>query len=250
MMLYANDQDDTLPPDLKALIDGGAISRKSLISPLDEDIEFNENSDEPQSSYLFIAPGLKMSAADRPSEVIIVYEKPENYDGEGTNALFLDGHVEFIHSFMFDEKLERTMAFLREQGIGTESEDQPTSEPPAEEAQAKPPTEEELKDQIDLVQLLVAKGGPVATAIDLFRKDVGRYPKDLGELLSEPADEKSAEKWAGPYVKVEDDIKDLWGHPLQYAQPGKVNKTSYDLWSVGPDGEDGTADDIANFKRP
>jgi len=51
-------------------------------------------------------------------------------------------------------------------------------------------------------------------------------------------------------VKAEDDIQDLWGRPLRYAQPGKVNTTGYDLWSTGPDGEDATDDDIANFKRP
>ena len=32
-----------------------------------------------------------------------------------------------------------------------------------------------------------------------------------------------------------------------YASPGTHNPDSYDLWSVGPDGADGTADDIGNW---
>jgi general secretion pathway protein G len=32
-----------------------------------------------------------------------------------------------------------------------------------------------------------------------------------------------------------------------YVFPGRRNTTGYDLYSMGPDGQDGTADDIGNW---
>ncbi|HSY53814.1 MAG TPA: type II secretion system protein GspG [Opitutaceae bacterium] len=40
---------------------------------------------------------------------------------------------------------------------------------------------------------------------------------------------------------------DPWGEPYQYAYPGVHNKSSYDIWSKGPDKQSGTADDIGNW---
>ena len=39
---------------------------------------------------------------------------------------------------------------------------------------------------------------------------------------------------------------DPWGRPYAYEFPGKVNPTGYDLRSAGPDGQDGTQDDVFN----
>jgi general secretion pathway protein G len=41
---------------------------------------------------------------------------------------------------------------------------------------------------------------------------------------------------------------DAWSHPYRYEFPARRSKKdAYDLWSAGPDGLDGTADDIGNF---
>ena len=37
---------------------------------------------------------------------------------------------------------------------------------------------------------------------------------------------------------------DGWGNTLGYKSPGIDDPTSYDLYSFGPDGRDGTEDDI------
>jgi general secretion pathway protein G len=50
-------------------------------------------------------------------------------------------------------------------------------------------------------------------------------------------------KGASQLVKPEG-IIDPWAHPYQYRNPGKVNPSGYDVYSMGPDGQDGTADDI------
>ncbi len=44
-------------------------------------------------------------------------------------------------------------------------------------------------------------------------------------------------------------LKDPWGNEYQYKNPGEFNEDSYDLYSMGPDGEDGTDDDIGNWRK-
>lgn len=39
-------------------------------------------------------------------------------------------------------------------------------------------------------------------------------------------------------------LLDPWGHPFQYRNPGKRNPESYDVYSLGFDGIDGTDDDV------
>jgi hypothetical protein len=41
---------------------------------------------------------------------------------------------------------------------------------------------------------------------------------------------------------------DPWGNPYIYYYPGKHNPTSYDLLSAGPDGKEGTDDDVVNWR--
>ena len=68
-----------------------------------------------------------------------------------------------------------------------------------------------------------------------------------GDKFLQPDDEQDAARWRGPYIKDPEKLKDAWGRELIYQCPGEVNDESYDLRSRGPDGEDGTDDDIANY---
>lgn len=105
--------------------------------------------------------------------------------------------------------------------------------------------------EIKLAGTLVAPNGPIASAIDTFRLEVGRYPKELAELSNKPDDEEEAKKWNGPYLKDPNSLKDPWGSDIQYKRgdDGAVNEQTYDLWSYGPDKRDGSDDDISNFKK-
>ncbi|WP_177994683.1 type II secretion system protein GspG [Victivallis lenta] len=40
-------------------------------------------------------------------------------------------------------------------------------------------------------------------------------------------------------INSNDKLEDSWGNPIFYAYPGKFNKTGYDLYSAGPDGNIG-----------
>jgi general secretion pathway protein G len=95
----------------------------------------------------------------------------------------------------------------------------------------------------------------VKTGLSLYNNDIGHYPSEeeggLDALRIKPnfSDEKIAEKWNGPYL--EEEPRDAWSNKLNYqlTPPGtpEYQQTPYKLWSNGPDGMDGTADDIKNW---
>lgn len=85
-------------------------------------------------------------------------------------------------------------------------------------------------------------------AIDAFEIDTGRYPtteEGLGALIQRPSDVNA---WFGPYIK-RGLPKDPWGHPYIYVQPGQHNTSGYDLYSYGPNGQEGGDDDIDNWSE-
>lgn len=83
------------------------------------------------------------------------------------------------------------------------------------------------------------------TALDAFEVDTGSYPRGsdgLQQLIVQPS---NTVNWRGPYLKGDIPL-DPWGHVYTYEYPGAVNASGYDLRSAGPDGQMGTADDVAN----
>lgn len=86
------------------------------------------------------------------------------------------------------------------------------------------------------------------TALDAFEVDTGSYPKGKNGLLDLVQQPRDAQNWKGPYMKGEIP-NDPWGQPYLYECPGRNNATSYDLSSIGPDGREGTEDDITNWQQ-
>ncbi|MHC4497758.1 MAG: type II secretion system major pseudopilin GspG [Planctomycetota bacterium] len=79
----------------------------------------------------------------------------------------------------------------------------------------------------------------IASALERFSIDCGRYPDDserLEALLFAPAELE--EKWNGPYLK-ESQLDDPWGNRYVYVAEGEINPGSFDLVSLGADGQDG-----------
>jgi general secretion pathway protein G len=84
----------------------------------------------------------------------------------------------------------------------------------------------------------------IKTALDAFEVDNGFYPKSLQDLIQQPG---NAKNWHGPYL---DKLPvDPWQNPYVYYYPGKHSPNGYDLLSVGPDGKEGTDDDIGNWMQ-
>jgi general secretion pathway protein G len=76
----------------------------------------------------------------------------------------------------------------------------------------------------------------IASGLDLFLLDVGRYPTDQEGLKALVAAPPSLDRWAGPYVSQASIITDPWGRPYVYRVPSRHQGQAYDLYTLGPDG--------------
>jgi general secretion pathway protein G len=85
------------------------------------------------------------------------------------------------------------------------------------------------------------------TALDAFEVDTGSYPKGSAGLMDLVQQPREAQGWKGPYIN--EVPLDPWQHPYVYVCPGRNNPSSYDLYSLGPDGREGTEDDITNWAK-
>jgi len=85
----------------------------------------------------------------------------------------------------------------------------------------------------------------IPTALKLYDLDNGAFPttqEGLNALLVKPP---SASNWRGPYLEKKP--IDPWGREYKYRSPG-THRVDYDLYSLGKDGQEGTADDIKNWE--
>lgn len=89
----------------------------------------------------------------------------------------------------------------------------------------------------------------VASAVEVFRSDVGRYPtsqEGLKALLADAAG--NTEGWTGPYLKDAKTLKDPWNRDIQY-QLGTDGQT-YKVVSLGADGKVGGASSNLDISSP
>lgn len=93
----------------------------------------------------------------------------------------------------------------------------------------------------------------ISNAVENFYIDMNRYPtadEGVDALISAPSSSSStASKWRGPYLKKIP--LDPWGNAYKINPDGSHQNqngpTSPDVYSMGPDGQDGTDDDIGNW---
>ncbi len=98
--------------------------------------------------------------------------------------------------------------------------------------------------------------------IGMFKSTLERYALDMNTfptteeglivLVEEPSEGDSTTKWDGPYLDAAEVPKDPWGNDYQYEYPpshGEGKLDFPDIWSYGPDGEDGTDDDVVNWVK-
>jgi general secretion pathway protein G len=94
-------------------------------------------------------------------------------------------------------------------------------------------------------------------ALTFYQMDNGRFPtteQGLQARVERPtsAPEPRSYNPAG-YLKKRQVPLDGWGNPYQYAMPGTNNPESFDLWSLGADGQPGGSDtdaDLGNWLEP
>ena len=83
-------------------------------------------------------------------------------------------------------------------------------------------------------------------ALKLYDAHIRSYPsssQSLQALLERPSGLANPARWEGPYLEAKVLPLDPWDHPYRYELE---NADKFRIWSVGPDGADGTDDDISN----
>jgi general secretion pathway protein G len=76
------------------------------------------------------------------------------------------------------------------------------------------------------------------TMLESYKLEVGGYPSQLSHLHEQPSDLADPSKWM--QFKKEPIKPDPWGHAYEYT----LNGNTYEIRSLGPDGQSGTEDDI------
>jgi general secretion pathway protein G len=89
-------------------------------------------------------------------------------------------------------------------------------------------------------------------ALDLFRRDVGRYPTTQEGLavLVRPASELKTFNVYPAKAYLGRISRDPWGNEYHYVAPGSRSGLGYDLWTDGADGKpggDGVDADVGNW---
>src|SRR3546814_6831212 len=86
----------------------------------------------------------------------------------------------------------------------------------------------------------------MATAMDLFLLDMGRYPtaEEGVAALIEPAGE-DAKNWKGPYLDKKSAVIDPWGEHYRFRRPGREGP--FDIYSTGADKAEGGEGDDADL---
>lgn len=90
----------------------------------------------------------------------------------------------------------------------------------------------------------------LAKALERFNDKINRYPTDDEGLKalwdkSSITDENELKNWTRFVDQPENSEKDPWGTPWGYKAKDETSEENiFDLWSYGPDKQDGTDDDI------
>lgn len=100
--------------------------------------------------------------------------------------------------------------------------------------------------------------GMLMSSLDYYMNDMREYPdteQGLAALIEDPtSDSDKKSKWDGPYIKKTQVPKDPWGNEYQYEFPGthvdrgEKKPKQPEIWSMGPDGQDGTDDDVVSWE--
>lgn len=106
------------------------------------------------------------------------------------------------------------------------------------------------KAQIDTTATQISS---LEQALEQYRLDAGRYPsteQGLRALIEAPSVGKAPKRYpSGGYLKSKGGKlpEDPWGEEFVYTSPG-IHGNPYEIFSKGPDGVEGSDDDIKSWE--
>jgi general secretion pathway protein G len=89
----------------------------------------------------------------------------------------------------------------------------------------------------------------IGLALQSYESRALRMPtteQGLKALVEKPTIEPIPENYR---AFMEEMPKDPWGAEYKYRFPAQKSKKPYDVWTMGADGQDGTEDDMGNWKK-
>ena len=95
-------------------------------------------------------------------------------------------------------------------------------------------------------QVAILQISEFSSALELFAFDMGRFPTSAEGLEALVRNPTGADIWNGPYLKKNTIPTDPWDKSYVYKYPG--DHGDFDICSMGPDGTEGTNDDICNWQ--
>ena len=93
-----------------------------------------------------------------------------------------------------------------------------------------------------------AQIGSLEQGVTSFNMTCGFDPDSIEDLVQSPTGSKCKDYPEEGFLSKKSIPLDPWKREYSYQKPGTHNTSGVDLWSSGPDGEDGTADDVVNWE--
>jgi|AntRauTorckE6833_2_1112554.scaffolds.fasta_scaffold25067_1 general secretion pathway protein G len=86
----------------------------------------------------------------------------------------------------------------------------------------------------------------ISVTLDTYKLNAGSYPstsQGLEALVNKPSSAPKPRLWTKLMKEVP---ADPWLQPYQYRNPGKIDTSTYEIYTMGPDKQAGTEDDMSS----
>jgi general secretion pathway protein G len=96
------------------------------------------------------------------------------------------------------------------------------------------------------LQRVTSDFNTISSAINTYKLNAGTYPttqQGLQALVTIPSSTPVPKRWTQLATEVP---QDPWQQPYLYRFPGKKDASTFELVSKGPDGQEGTEDDLSS----
>ena len=96
------------------------------------------------------------------------------------------------------------------------------------------------------LQRVTSDFNTISSAISTYKLNASTVPstsQGLQALVTTPTSPPLPKRWTPLATEIP---KDPWDHPYQYRNPGKKDTSTFEIYSIGPDGQEGTEDDLSS----
>ncbi len=96
------------------------------------------------------------------------------------------------------------------------------------------------------LQRVTSDFNTISSAVKMYKLNAGTVPttqQGLDALVKKPASTPVPKRWTQVATEVP---MDPWQQPYLYRYPGKKDAGEFEIYTKGPDGQDGTEDDISS----